>query len=183
MKATTFMYYLVYFLLLIITYLIVYKGPLTNIYKEDNIDFVESYKNVKDLEDPIKWPTLAVCKSPIYKDLESYHIFVGKGRDGFNGGFKDETEFNKLKSDAFFTDPNETIFALTIGDDFDNAMRNYGKIPVELPFVDTTFEDLDYIGACGVIHLETLKNFMKENGQFCEDEIDGHWSKQKTEKF
>ena len=82
-----------------------------------------------------------------------------------NPTFKDTYEYNKLKKDAFFIEPNDTIFGLSIGSTFGDAVGDFGKIPVTKPFVDVTFEDLDYVGACAVINVEALKVHLIDIGK------------------
>ena len=114
--------FVVYLSLAIINFAIVYKGPLSEIFKKDNVDFTESFKNLKDLTEPIIWPSLAVCKVPIFKNPQNYAQFLKKGRIWFSEKFENEAEFEKLKKDTFFIEANEIIHAMALGSTFIEAL-------------------------------------------------------------
>ena len=65
-----------------------------------------------DLPQPIEWPDLQICKAPIVKDLDMYKAFLEKSH---KMSFQNETEFESMAEQIFYTKVNEIITAIGIG--------------------------------------------------------------------
>ena len=80
-----------------------------------------------ELDKPIEWPALVVCKKPVDKNKTKYQEFMAKGT---TESFKDKIEFNKLKSETFYADVKDIIYAVTIADSFLKAVNRAKEIPI-----------------------------------------------------
>ena len=170
LRITMFVCLLVYITLNFVTFMMLINGPLPEIFKKDNVDFTESFVNMDEITEPINWPALQICKTPFFKDAERYNYFINKGLS--ENGFDNETEFEQLKKDIFFLEPNETIFALTIGTDFMKSLKRPFDLPIKYPYVDTQIGDLSYMGACSIINLRELKTYLIEKNEVSPEAID-----------
>ena len=95
--------------LLITSLALIYQGPLSSVIS-GKTTVVQSYINVaKDLKNPVKWPTLMICKNPRDKSKAKFEQFVHKG---LTQSFASEQEFNELREQTYFTNPKEIVYAL-----------------------------------------------------------------------
>jgi hypothetical protein len=120
----------------------------------------------------LEWPDLTICKNPRDKDQTKYAEFMQKGR---TSNFTNESEYQTLLEEAFFTKPEEIVFALSIGTDYTTALNRAKEIPIKPPYVEITTVDLIYFGLCATVHLEILRAYMVEKGEISEDSIDSEF--------
>ena len=66
---------MVYGGLFLICWYILWIGPITEVLKNDT-KFVESFQNIDDLSEPIEWPDLMICKSPMTKNKEEHKDLI-----------------------------------------------------------------------------------------------------------
>ena len=86
---------------------IIISGPFCDYIKDEN-RYIQSYKKINDLKEPLKWPDLILCKSPMIKNQENYlNLMTQK--------FENESEFQILTKKVFFTQPKEFVYAIGIG--------------------------------------------------------------------
>ena len=117
----------------------------------------------------MEWPDLTICKNPRDKDQVKYAEFIKKG---MSKSFANESEYQNLLESVFFTKPEETVFALSIGPDYLTALNRAYEIPVEPPYVEITIVDFYYFGLCATVHFEALRSYMIEKGEIGQEEID-----------
>ena len=94
---------------------------------------------------------------------------------GMTSNFTNESEYQTLLEEAFFTKPEEIVFALSIGTDYTTALNRAKEIPIKPPYVEITTVDLIYFGLCATVHLEILRAYMVEKGEISEDSIDSEF--------
>ena len=80
-----------------------------------------------ELDKPIEWPALIICKKPIDKNKTKYQEFMAKG---ITESFKDKIEFNKLKNETFYADVKDIIYAVTIANSFLKGVNRAKEIPI-----------------------------------------------------
>ena len=95
---------------------------------------------------------------------------------GMTSNFTNETEYQTLLEEVYFTNPKEIVFALSIGTDYTTALNRAKEIPVKSPYVEITTVDLIYFGFCATVHLEVLRTYMVEKGEISEEAIDSEFS-------
>ena len=154
--------------LFIVTFIIVYNGPLYEIMSGENM-FVKSMLNLNEIENPIKWPDANVCRSPFDRNTEKYYQFVAKGR---NHSFIDESEYKTLLEESYFTKPEDFIYAFGFGNSYDSASNVNNKILPQSPYVTSVFLDIPFFGYCATIHFEELRSKLIEDGEIDQKEID-----------
>ena len=89
--------------------------------------------------------------------------------------FTDESEYQTLLEEVYFTTPEEIVFALSIGTDYTTALNRAKEIPIKLPYVEITTVDLVYFGFCATVHLEALRAHMVEKGEISVEAIDSEF--------
>ena len=89
--------------------------------------------------------------------------------------FANESEYQNLLEDIFFTKPEETVYAISISIDLMTAITNPKEIPVKPPFAEAVLLDFYYFGYCTTIHLEAMKSIMIKRGEIQKDEIDSRF--------
>ena len=94
---------------------------------------------------------------------------------GMTSNFINESEYQTLLEEAFFTKPEEIVFALSIGTDYTTALNRAKEIPIKSPYVEITTVDLIYFGLCATVHLEILRAYMVEKGEISEEAIDSEF--------
>ena len=86
---------------------IIISGPFCDYIKDEN-RYIQSYKKINDLKEPLKWPDLILCKSPMIKNQENHlNLMTQK--------FENESEFQILIKKVFFTQSKEFVYAIGIG--------------------------------------------------------------------
>ena len=113
-KVTPFVCILTYSLLLAITFGLIFNGPFSDYIKNENI-YVQTYQNIKDINMPLKWPDLILCKSSKIKDVQKYTDFMG-------GKYKNQSEFDNLRKEVFYTEAWEFVYAISIGSTYELAL-------------------------------------------------------------
>ena len=164
---------MVYGTLTIITLTILFEGPITDVLKDENT-FVETRHKKSSLKTPLKWPALTICKSPRDKNKEKFLEFISKGR---NKTFANESEYQTLLDEAFFTKPQEIIRTLSIGTDVFTSIQRakLKEIPVQSPYVESILVDFEYMGNCASVKFEALRKWMIEKGELREGAIDSQF--------
>ena len=119
-----------------------------------------------DLEQPIEFPGLSICKVPMFKNKEKYQEFVSKSK---TNTFIDEKEYNQMLNETFPNKIEEFVLKLGIGKDIFGAIENLNKIPVTAPYAKGIFVDFLYVGYCAIVSFEALKKYM-----VVEEKIDGN---------
>ena len=89
--------------------------------------------------------------------------------------FTNESEYQTLLAEVYFTTPEEIVFALSIGTDYTSALNRPKEIPIKPPYVEITAVDLVYFGFCATVHLEALRALMVEKGEISEEAIDSEF--------
>ena len=89
--------------------------------------------------------------------------------------FANESEYQTLLEEVYFTNPEEIVFALSIATDYTTALNRAKEIPVKSPFVEITTVDLVYFGFCATVRLEVLRAYMIEKGEIREEAIDSEF--------
>ena len=80
-----------------------------------------------ELEKPIEWPALVICKKPVDKDKTKYQEFMSKG---MTESFKDQMEFDKLKNETFYAEVKDIIYAITIANSYLKGINRAKEIPI-----------------------------------------------------
>ena len=104
----------VYCSLLMAAVYILVIGPIKDIVKRETI-FTQSIVNIKELEKPIEWPALHICKMPRDKNTTKFQDFIGKA---MSQNFSSQEEYEKLSQEVFHTNVTEYIHAVTIADSY-----------------------------------------------------------------
>ena len=68
-----------------------------------------------DLDKPIEWPAMVVCRMPRDRDESKYGEFIGKG---VTESFKSYEEFDRLKNETFYSNVKDIVYAVTIADSY-----------------------------------------------------------------
>ena len=121
---------------------------------------------ILDLQQPIIWPGLSICKVPMFKNKEKYQEFVFKSK---TNTFKDEKEYNQMLDETFPNKMKDFVLKLGIGKDLYGAIENLDKIPVTAPYAKGIFVDFLYVGFCTIVSFEALKKYF-----VVEEKIDGN---------
>ena len=115
-KVNSILCFLVYTVLLTISLYIVIIGPFSALIEKET-RFVQTYKKTNDLKEPLKWPDVVICKSPPNKNKEKYVEFMAKK-------FANESEYQALMKEVFYTQPKEFVYAIGVGVTYDIAVQN-----------------------------------------------------------
>ena len=150
---------MVYGGLFLICWYILWVGPITEVLKNDT-KFVESFQNIDDLSEPIEWPDLMICKSPMTKNKEKHKDLI------------ENPEKNTSLSDVFHH-AEDLINAIVVAKGYETGLWRGGAIKIQPPTVITTLIDFRYFGQCAQISFQELKEYMIQTGEMQKDEIDG----------
>ena len=145
-------------LFLICSY-ILWIGPITEVLKNDT-RFVESFQNIDDLSEPIEWPDLMICKSPMTKNKEKHEDLI------------ENPEKNASLSDVFYI-AEDLINAIVVAKVYETGLWRGGAIKIQPPTVITTLIDFKYFGQCAQISLQEVKEYLIQTGEMQKDDIDG----------
>ena len=115
-KVNSISCFLVYTGLLTISLYIVFIGPFSDFIRNEK-RFVQTYQKTNDLKEPLKWPDVVICKSPPNKNKEKYIEFMNKT-------FENESEYQALIKQVFYTQPKEFVYAIGVGATYDIATQN-----------------------------------------------------------
>ena len=146
--------------------------PVSTIYKYfcnivQTINAKYTYdKYYLELEDPIHWPGLAICRSPIFKDKTAFENLNAKFNSDTNQ-FTSEKDFNDSIKEVYLTDPEEIVVAVSIGKTMMDAVAKDrpAKIPIKEPYVNTILSDYTYNGYCATISVSKLVDYLVEIGE------------------
>ena len=127
------------------------------------------YLSSTELDKPIEWPALIVCKMPRDKNEAKYLEFIGKG---ITESFENMEEFEKLKNETFYSDVKDIIYAVTIADSYLKGIYRINEIPIEPPYVTSMLVDFYYLGYCAKISFEHLRPFLVKKGEIKKEDID-----------
>ncbi len=162
------LYFAVFLVLLLISFSLVFNGPILQFF-EGKTEFVEKLISKDDMEKPIKWPSVVICKNPSIKSKETWHDLASRGA---TGNFSSQAQLTKMLEDIYYTHPEEIVIDLRISRNYETLMSKAKKIPRQEPYITNVLADLSYFGYCSVISLEALKIHMKSEGEIPNEEID-----------
>ena len=162
----------IFLFLWMVTFMIVYHGPLVEISKGENM-FVKSLVNLNDLKKPIIWPDANICKSPFERNKEKYFEYVSKAK---NYSFINETEYQRFIEESFFTKPEDFVHAIGFSSRFEQMYDISHRVSPKPPYVTSMFQDVFYFGYCATIHFEELRLKLIADGELNGNEIDSSFS-------
>ena len=116
------------------------------------------------MESPIRWPGVSICRSPIFKSKSAFENLMSKFESTETIS---ETEFNASLEETYLTNPKDTVLAVSIAQSYPEAILQ-GKpeiIPIQSPFVTSTFIDYHYNGYCTVISYSELVKYLVDEGK------------------
>lgn len=151
-----------------VTFTMIFQGPLSDMLKDENT-FVQSTISLTEIIEPLKWPALTICNSPFDRNTEKFFEYYTKG---LYTSFSNESEYQRLYEEAFFTKPEDIVHAIGFGTTYDSAMENAKEIRIEPPNIESTFLDLKFAGVCASISFDALRTKLIEKGQIDKDAID-----------
>ena len=154
--------------LLLLTSTIVYQGPTKAIFKNENA-FVHSTINFKELVKPVEWPILTICKNPFDRNTEKFYELIKKSK---KRSFANESQFDKLIKESYFTKPEDFVNGIGIGKDFDSSFNSNETLFPQPPYVTSSWIDVHYMGYCASVHFEALRLKMIMEGKIEENAID-----------
>ena len=142
--------------LFIFAFTIIYQGPFKAVLKNENT-FVQTTISSIDLVDPLKWPILTICKNPCDKNSEKFMKLMTKSK---NRSFANQTEFEKLIKESYFTKPNDFVFAIGLGSSYRASLEKNNTVFPQHPYVTATWIDIQYMGFCTDIYFEELRTWI-----------------------
>ena len=157
--------------LLVFTFTIVYEGPIKTIFKNENA-FVHSTMSFKELVEPVEWPILTICKNPFDRNTEKFYELMKKSK---KRSFSNESEFDKLIEESYFTKPADFVNGIGIGKDFHSSFNNNETLLPLPPYVTSSWIDVQYMGYCAHVHFEALRLKMIMEGKIEEKAIDSQF--------
>ena len=89
-----------------------------------------------------------------------------------NKKYKNQSEFETLRKEVFYTKPEDFVKAISIAPTYDLALNRSKILPIKPPYVTSILIDFIYNGYCAKINLEALRSYMISQGDIKEDEID-----------
>ena len=152
-----------------VTFTMIFQGPLSDMLKDENT-FVQSTISLSEIKEPIKWPALTICNSPFDRNTEKFFEYLNKGLYGQS--FSNESEYQRIYEEAFFTKPGDIVHAIGFGNTYNSAMESAKEIRIESPNVVSTFLDMQFVGVCASISFDALRTKLIEKGEMDEDAID-----------
>ena len=152
-----------------VTFTMIFQGPLSDMLKDENT-FIQSTISLSEIKEPIKWPALTICNSPFDRNTEKFFEYLNKGLYGQS--FSNESEYQRIYEEAFFTKPGDIVHAIGFGTTYNSAMESAKEIRIESPNVISTFLDMQFVGVCASISFEALRTKLIEKGEMDEDAID-----------
>ena len=152
-----------------VTFTMIFQGPLSDMLKDENT-FVQSTISLSEIKEPIKWPALTICNSPFDRNTEKFFEYLNKGLYGQS--FSNKSEYQHVYEEAFFTKPGDIVHAIGFGTTYNLAMENAKEIPIESPYVVSTFLDMQFVGVCASMSFVALRTKLIEKGEMDEDAID-----------
>ena len=152
-----------------VTFTMIFQGPLSDMLKDENT-FVQSTISLSEIKEPIKWPALTICNSPFDRNTEKFFEYLNKGLYGQS--FSNESEYQRIYEEAFFTKPGDIVHAIGFGTTYNSAMESAKEIRIESPNVVSTFLDMQFVGVCASISFDALRTKLIEKGEMDEDAID-----------
>ena len=115
----------------------------------------------------IRTPLIKLCTKIDYFDLflQAFEDLMSKLMS-----YKDEvsdTEFKTILDETYLTSPNDMVLAVSIAKSYPDAIKTeelIEKIPIDSPYIQSTYIDYHYHGFCTVISFtELLKSFKHLN--------------------
>ena len=137
---------------------------------KDENTFIQSTISLSEIKEPIKWPALTICNSPFDRNTEKFFEYLNKGLYGQS--FSNESEYQRIYEEAFFTKPGDIVHAIGFGTTYNSAMESAKEIRIESPNVVSTFLDMQFVGVCASISFDALRTKLIEKGEMDEDAID-----------
>ena len=117
----------IYILLMAVSVGLIFHGPLWDFIKNEN-RYVQTYHKINELNMQLKWPDLIICKTPMIKDKHKYTDFM-KRKHG------NQSEFDKLKDEVFYTKEEDFVHALSIGSTYELALNRSKVLPLKAPYI------------------------------------------------
>ena len=112
-------------------------------------------------EQSLVWPDLAFYTMPFVKNHTAYQKFMDRVQ---SNKFENEQEYDSYAREALYSNPKDFFLALNMAKDYQTAVRNLSRIPIEPPFVRVVLNDYMYNGYIGVISLEAIRQFLIKEG-------------------
>ena len=81
----------IFILLFAITVGVIISGPFYDFIKREN-KYLHTNQKINNIDMPLKWPDLILCKSPMIKDEQKYVEFMRRN-------YQNQSQFTKLKDD------------------------------------------------------------------------------------
>ena len=157
--------------LLFFTLSMVYQGPVRAIFKNEN-SFVHSTISFKELVEPVEWPILTICKNPFDRNTEKFYELRKKSK---KRSFSNESEFDKLIEESYFTKPEDFVNGIGIGKDFYSSFDSNETLLPQSPYVTSSWIDVQYMGYCAHVHFEALRLKMIMEGKIEEKAMDSQF--------
>ena len=154
--------------LLVFTFTIVYEGPIKTIFKNENA-FVHSTISFKELVKPVEWPILTICKNPFDRNTDKFYELMKKSK---KRSFSNESEFDKLIEESYFTKPEDFVNGIGIGKDLESSFDSNEILLPQYPYVTSSWIDVQYMGYCANVHFEALRLKMIMEGKIEKNVID-----------
>ena len=125
------------------------------------IDFYFIRSLHSESEQSLVWPDLAFYTMPFVKNHTAYQKFMDRVQ---SKEFENEQEYDSNAREALYSDPKDFFLALNMAKDYQTAVQNLSRIPIEPPYVRVVLNDYMYNGYIGVISLEAIKQFLIKEG-------------------
>ena len=103
---------------------------------------------------------------PFVKNHTAYQKFMARVQ---SNKFENEQEYDSYAREALYSDPKDFFLALNMAKDYQTAVGNLSRIPIEPPFVRVVLNDYMYNGYIGVISLEAIRQFLIKEGDIESD--------------
>ena len=162
------LYFFVAFMLCFVSFALVFNGPILN-YFMGKTEYIEKFYQKTEIAEPIKWPSLLICKNPSIKSQATFLDMLNKG---LAKQFSSQDELMEMLEDTFYTKTNEIVIGLGISKDYASALKQAKAMPLQKPYIENVFGDLAYFGYCSVISLEALKTYMITKGDITDSDFD-----------
>ena len=120
-------------------------------------------------EQSLVWPDLAFYTMPFVKNHTAYQKFMDRVQ---SNEFENEQEYDSYAREALYSNPKDFFLALNMAKDYQTAVRNLSRIPIEPPFVRTILNDYTYNGYIAVVSLEEIRKLLVKEYEISNKEKD-----------
>lgn len=111
-----------------------------------------------ELGETLELPMMAICKHPQIKNSTAFEKLLTSGKE------LPETELEELMKSALYSNVNDTLINVAIATEYSAALGRLTSYEMLNQVASVVTSDIAYTGACTVVSLEKMKQYLISKG-------------------